>query len=214
MTWAVALRAPSARRSSAPRSSRPIQPSRINAVSSSTLAPRLSARAEIDATVRVQTQVPHAVGCQPAAIARPAERLRRRRDDAEDGAVRQPESIRRRRRVVDEGLNGPVAARQPIEHLRRDTTSVGDQRVAPPTSMYSMNRTSAFSGLPYSTRSISSSSLTPWMTTRVDLETPNTRCAAAMPSWTRASSSNRVSATKRSAWSVSRLTVIRPRPAA
>ena len=30
----------------------------------------------------------------------------------------------------------------------RDTTSVHDQLVAPPTSMYSMNRTSAFTVLP------------------------------------------------------------------
>jgi hypothetical protein len=45
------------------------------------------------------------------------------------------------------------------------TTRAGDHFVAPPTSMYSMNRTSAPADFPYSTKSTSSSSFTPLMTT-------------------------------------------------
>ena len=62
-----------------------------------------------------------------------------------DRAVGQREAIGRRRRVLDDRLDGPVARGEPLEHLARATRRrSGDQRVAPPTSMYSMNRTSAF----------------------------------------------------------------------
>ncbi len=46
-----------------------------------------------------------------------------------------------------------------------EKTRLGSQRVAPPTSMYSMKRTSAGTDVANSTRSTSSSSLTPRMTT-------------------------------------------------
>ena len=50
--------------------------------------------AQIDALRRVEAQIPHAVGGQAAAIAGAAERLGRRRDDAERRAVRQARSDR------------------------------------------------------------------------------------------------------------------------
>ena len=52
---------------------------------------------QIGAVRAVETQVSQPIRCQPAAIAGVAERLGRRRDDAEDRAVRQAEAIRRRR---------------------------------------------------------------------------------------------------------------------
>ena len=73
-----------------------------------------------------------------------AERLGRRRDDAEDGAVRQAEAIGRRRRLLDDRLDRPVVRRSSVASisLPRHDASI-DQCVAPPTSMYSMKRTSA-----------------------------------------------------------------------
>ena len=49
---------------------------------------------------------------------------------------------------LDDRLDRSVVRGERGEHLRREITRAGDQRVAPPTSMYSMNRTSAFSGSP------------------------------------------------------------------
>ena len=166
--------------------------------------------AQVDSARGVEAQVPHAVGGQPAAIAAAAERIGRGRDDAEHGAIRQPEPIGRRRRIsprsAESARSGPPADRASPCARRR---AAADQRVAPPTSMYSMNRTSAFTVFPYSIRSISSSSLTPLMTTVSILRRPKTRCAASMPSFTRARSSKRVRARNRSGLRVSRLTVTR-----
>jgi len=89
-----------------------------------------------------------------------------------------------------------------------------DQWVAPPTSMYSMNRTSALICLPNSSRSTSSSSLTPrMMTLSIFNPLKPARWAALIPFSTFAWESFRVSAIKRSGRSVSRLTVTRCRPA-
>ena len=98
---------------------------------------------------------------------------------------------------------------------RRGSTSSIDQRVAPPTSMYSMKRTSAFKRRPYSSIGSSSSSLTPRITTVSILTLSNPAAAAASrPRRTSAWRSKRVRALKRSGCKVSRLTVMRGRPAA
>ena len=111
--------------SSAPRSSRPA--SRPRSAPSARRASRRarSARAQIDAARRIQAQVPHAVGGQPAAVAAAAEGLGRRRDDAEHRAVRQPKAIGGRRRVVSTiGSIAPVARGERVEHLApRDDAS-------------------------------------------------------------------------------------------
>ena len=97
----------------------------------------------------------------------------------------------------------------------RETTAAGVQRVAPPTSMYSMNRTSAPIPRPKSTSAGSSSSLTPRRTTVSIFSASNPASAAASrPRRTAPWRSRRVSRRKRSARSVSRLTVSRWRPAA
>ncbi len=79
--------------------------------------------------------------------------------------------------------------------------------------MYSMKRTSAPKRRPNSSRSISSSSLTPRMTTVSILKPGNSGAAVSMPSRTRSSSSYRVRSRKRCGLSVSRLTVRRWSPA-
>ncbi len=81
--------------------------------------------------------------------------------------------------------------------------------------MYSMNRTSAFTAPAYSTRSTSSSSFTPRMTTVSSLRPGQpSRATVSMPSSTRAWLLRRVRNRKRSGRNVSRLTVTRWRPAA
>src|SRR5712692_5156111 len=89
-----------------------------------------------------------------------------------------------------------------------------DQRVAPPTSMYSMKRTSAATRLPNSMRSTSSSSFTPRITTVSSfVPVKPARVTVWMPSRTWAWLWRRVSAANRSARRVSRLTVTRWSPA-
>ena len=95
----------------------------------------------------------------------------------------------------------------------RETTCDIDQLVAPPTSMYSMNRSSAPRAFANSSSGMISSSLTPRITTVSILKPGNVSTAASMPASTRGSSSNRASLTKRSRCSVSRLIVSRCRPA-
>ena len=92
---------------------------------------------------------------------------------------------RRRSRLVDRRDRAVVArrARRASRAARRRGRATSG--VAPPTSMYSMKRTSASTARPYSIRSTSSSSLTPRMTTVSILSRPKTRRAAAMPAWTR-----------------------------
>ena len=75
--------------------------------------------------------------------------------------------------------------------------------------MYSMKRTSAPCVAPYSMSATSSSSLTPRMTTVSIFSPGKSGAASPMPATTRSSSSERVSALKRAASSVSRLTVSR-----
>ncbi len=59
-----------------------------------------------------------------------------------------------------------------------DTTCSRDQRVAPPTSMYSMNRTSAPAPRAYSSNGSTSSSLNPRMTTAFSLTLANPAATA------------------------------------
>src|SRR4030095_12313269 len=125
--------------------------------------------AKIDARLRVEAEIPYAVGGQPAPVAARAEWL-----PGGGGGGEQPGG-------GGGGADGPrPGARRPppptgsIRPYRRPSTSSISARlttcsivqcVAPPTSMYSMKRTSAGAVLPNSLRSASSSSLTPRMTT-------------------------------------------------
>ncbi len=88
------------------------------------------------------------------------------------------------------------------------------QRVAPPTSMYSMKRTSAPRSLAKSIKSLSSSSLYSRITTVLILRGFNPPSAAAsIPSSTSWRRSRRVSCSNRCGRSVSRLTLTRSSPA-
>ncbi len=98
---------------------------------------------------------------------------------------------------------------------RRETTAPGDHRVAPPTSMYSMKRSSASKRAAKSSNGTSSPSLTPLMTT-VSILRPRanpTRWASARPVSTAPWLLRRVSCANFVGESVSRLTVRRCRPA-
>ena len=80
--------------------------------------------------------------------------------------------------------------------------------------MNSMNRISMLLSRPYATRSRISSSFAPRSTTTFTFIGVNpTNCASAMPANTFTNSSRRVMAKKRSAFRLSRLTLIRSRPA-
>ena len=93
------------------------------------------------------------------------------------------EAIGRRRAVLDDRRHASRSARRAVRGSpaarRRES---GDHFVAPPTSMYSMNRTSAPMDFPYSIRSHQLVVVDAPDDDRVDLEAwPNTRLAAAMP---------------------------------
>jgi hypothetical protein len=75
--------------------------------------------------LRVQAEQEHAVGGEPRTIARAAERLRCRRDDAERGAVWQTEARRGRGRVFLDGRNCTVVRGQPREHLLAGHDGIG-----------------------------------------------------------------------------------------
>src|SRR5439155_17683630 len=70
---------------------------------------------EVDAVLGVETQVPHAVGREPATIAARAERLGRRRDDAEDGAVGERVTVGRGRALFDDRLDPSIAPAERLE---------------------------------------------------------------------------------------------------
>ena len=70
-------------------------------------------------------------------------RLRRRRDDAERRAVRQDDSGRPGQSSLRRSVRSDRSAPSSVEHLALRHHAVGAHCVAPPTSMYSMNRTSA-----------------------------------------------------------------------
>src|SRR5712691_5244883 len=73
-------------------------------------------RAQINALDGVEAEVPHAIGGEPATIARPAERRGRRCDDPERRSVRQAEALGRGRAPrLDERLDRAVA---PTEHVQ------------------------------------------------------------------------------------------------
>ncbi len=87
--------------------------------------------------------------------------------------------------AVDPGSStaatSPNRVRRRSSSSARGTTVPLDQCVAPPTSMYSMNRTSAEMDAAKSSSGSSSSSLTPRMITASSLVPSNTRAAAWMP---------------------------------
>src|SRR5215468_3039815 len=68
---------------------------------------------EVDALLGVEAQVEDTVGGEPAAVAARAERLRRGRDDPEDGAVGETVAIGGRGALLDDCLNRAIA---PLEH--------------------------------------------------------------------------------------------------
>src|SRR5262249_40632562 len=72
---------------------------------------------EIDAARGVETEVPHSVGGQAAAIAALAERIGCRGNDSEDGAVPQRETIRRCGRVLDDRCDLTVMLGESLEHF-------------------------------------------------------------------------------------------------
>ena len=112
-----ARRSPSARRVSAPRSSRLRHDRAIRSLHLLVRRPLPERRAQVDSSRRVEAEIPQAVGGQPAAIAAPAERLGRGRDDPERGAVGQAEAIGRGRRRFDDRLDRPVVGGEPLQHL-------------------------------------------------------------------------------------------------
>src|SRR2546427_8519326 len=72
---------------------------------------------EVDPRLRVQAEVPEAVGRQAAAVAAPAERRRGRSDDSKNGAVGQREALRGRGRILAERRDLAVALAEPAEHF-------------------------------------------------------------------------------------------------
>src|SRR5206468_6715686 len=79
---------------------------RLQLVSRASAAERLS---EIDALLRVEAEVPHAVGGEAAPVAAGTERLGRRRDDAEDRAVGKRVAVGGRRALLDHRLDRSVS---------------------------------------------------------------------------------------------------------
>ena len=79
---------------------------------------------------------------QAAPITGGTERLRGGRHDAERRAVWEDEPSRRRRSGAFAGRTSPSWARSDRRMSALEQTSLGSHRVAPPTSMYSMKRTS------------------------------------------------------------------------
>ena len=97
---------------------------------------------QVQALGRVEAQVPGAVGGQAAAVAGGTEGPGGRGDDAEDRAVGQPEAVGGGVVRRSTGSIGPSRSASRFRISLAETTSAADQRVAPPTSMYSMKRTS------------------------------------------------------------------------
>ena len=107
-----------ARRSSAPRSLRDCHVGTISAVQLLGAGAAPQRTAQIGPLLRVQTEIPHAVRGEAAAVAVRAERRGRRGDDAEHGAVGQPEAIGRRRDVSSRQARSARSARsRTLEHL-------------------------------------------------------------------------------------------------
>src|SRR5882724_4813287 len=73
--------------------------------------------AEIETALAVEAEEEGAVRGEPGTVAGAAERNRRRRDDAEGGAVLQPEALGRRPVVFAKRADGAVPARDGIEDL-------------------------------------------------------------------------------------------------
>ena len=204
-------------RSSAPRSRRRLQPLVISARSSSRDAPSRSGVRRSMPRSSVETEIPRAVRRQPAPVARPAERRRGRGDDPERRAVGQPEALGGRGALLADRLDRPYRSRQLARSISaRDTTCVA-RPVGRPAHVHVLDEPHLGADPARRTpaRSISSSSLTPRMTTVSSLSPANPACrTASMPAQHAACSSRRVSARKRSGRRVSRLTVTRWRPAA
>src|SRR5262245_41774750 len=73
--------------------------------------------AKVDTFLRVEAEIPDAVGGQPASVAASAERLGGGRDDAEHRAVAQPVPVGRRGAFLDYRLDAAVPPAQRLEHL-------------------------------------------------------------------------------------------------
>src|SRR5262245_33584851 len=73
--------------------------------------------AKVDTLLRVEAEIPDAVGGQPASVAASAERLGGGRDDAEHRAVAQPVAVGRRGAFLDYRLDAAVSPAQRLEHL-------------------------------------------------------------------------------------------------
>src|ERR1700756_3627865 len=72
---------------------------------------------EARASRGVEAEIPYAVGCEPASIARATERAGCRRDDTEAEAVRKTATLRRGRARLDDGLDPTVPSLEDAEHL-------------------------------------------------------------------------------------------------
>ena len=152
-------------RSSAPRSC-PLFPDgsdqRNQVLSGDARAQRLS---QINALLGVETQIPHTIGREAAAIACRAEWRSRGRNDPERRSIGKPKALRRGRTAFNYRFDRAISFREIGKYGPRDKTFSADQSLAPPTSIYSINRTSASTCLPYSINAPSSSSLNPRMAT-------------------------------------------------
>ena len=144
LTGMNGARSRSAARSSAPRSSRRLQTVAItSAITSSDAPDRSKARRSVPSRAyRQRNQRPSAVSRLRSHVA--AEGRGGRRDDPECRAVREREPIGRGPRSVEDRVS-PLRsdASTACSMSVREKTRSGDHCVAPPTSMYSMNRTSA-----------------------------------------------------------------------
>ena len=131
-----------ASRCSAPRSSRAPQVLVSSARSSSVDAPARRGRSQIKAPSGVEAEVPGPVRCQSAAVAALAEGFRV--EEINPNTV--PSEQRKRAAGAESrarGSMGPYRTAMRVRISLLGTTLPADQFVAPPTSMYSMKRTSA-----------------------------------------------------------------------
>ena len=180
------------------------------------LAPARSGRRRSVPALRIEAQQPHAVGGQPAAIAVGAERLRRRRDDAERRAVGQREAFGRRRARSPSGSDRRRSAPPSARSISRATPTASRRPPGRAADVHVLDEADLGADAARVLDQVDQLVVVDAAhDDGVELQRRRSRRAAAasMPASTAACSSNRVSARKRSACSVSRLTVMRCRPA-
>ena len=97
----------------------------MTAASVSSEVSRPQSRPQVMAVAGVQTEKPQAICCQPASVARTAERLRRRRDDAERLAVACDIAIGGCPAVSRERRRAPSRLGDPLEDLALRDDEVG-----------------------------------------------------------------------------------------